>query len=319
MVLASINCFFTCRNLLVIMEVGEPKRASGYGEPPWRFRGRALYQLHLVKAETARSFIPKEFRLVEAFGYTLGGFFLASYEDSPAGPFDELVVIAGIMWNPPTSCAWAARVLVSSDDACNHGRKHVGLPSQVAKFSKRVTAIPRQEGSTFNGFLNMIGLGGTLSSADDCADVRVTELNGPSVTDICDINLKSVGLKSNKWMGPSVKMSLPSFSGGTKYIPNFLRYSCHIECRVRTVRPVKVSGLPLESKDGVQETFSHQNCLPAESTRDELDNGLIRSISVMLSKPLLAFEFTSLKMRVEAPVVLTHVCKNTLGTSSQLS
>lgn len=28
----------------------------------------ALYQLHLVKAETARAFIPKEFRLVEAFG-----------------------------------------------------------------------------------------------------------------------------------------------------------------------------------------------------------------------------------------------------------
>ncbi|KAF3341907.1 Phosphoenolpyruvate carboxykinase [ATP] [Carex littledalei] len=29
----------------------------------------ALYHLHLVKAETAQAFIPKEFRLVEAFGY----------------------------------------------------------------------------------------------------------------------------------------------------------------------------------------------------------------------------------------------------------
>lgn len=29
----------------------------------------ALYQLHLVKAETARAFIPTELRLVEAFGY----------------------------------------------------------------------------------------------------------------------------------------------------------------------------------------------------------------------------------------------------------
>ncbi|MED6118184.1 Protein NEOXANTHIN-DEFICIENT 1, partial [Stylosanthes scabra] len=50
----------------------------------------ALYQLHLVKAEKARTHIPKEFKLVEAFGYTLGGFFLASYEDSPAGVFDEM-------------------------------------------------------------------------------------------------------------------------------------------------------------------------------------------------------------------------------------
>uniref|UniRef100_A0A2P2KSF9 Uncharacterized protein LOC105123089 isoform X2 n=1 Tax=Rhizophora mucronata TaxID=61149 RepID=A0A2P2KSF9_RHIMU len=118
------------------MEVGKTKKSSGYGEPPWIFKGSALYQLHLVKAETARAFVPKDFSLVEAFGYTLGGFFLASYEDSPAGPFDELVVIAGIVWNPPTSCAWAARVLVSDDDACDHGRKNVGLPSQVAKFSK---------------------------------------------------------------------------------------------------------------------------------------------------------------------------------------
>jgi hypothetical protein len=65
----------------------------------------ALYQLHLVKASTARAFVPPELRLVEAFGYTLGGMFLARYHDSPAGEFDELVVIAGIAWNPPTSCA----------------------------------------------------------------------------------------------------------------------------------------------------------------------------------------------------------------------
>jgi hypothetical protein len=94
-----------------------------------------LYQLHLVKAATARAFVPKDLRLVEAFGYTLGGMFLARYHDSPAGQFDEvvppapshpislphpslrffsdelmysalqLVVIAGIVWNPPTSCA----------------------------------------------------------------------------------------------------------------------------------------------------------------------------------------------------------------------
>ncbi|KAL0385281.1 UNVERIFIED_CONTAM: protein NEOXANTHIN-DEFICIENT 1 [Sesamum radiatum] len=104
------------------METADKNSALGYGKPPWLFVDRrsisikrsvfdffsALYQLHLVKAETARAFIPKEFKLVEAFGYTLGGFFLANYEDSPAGNFDELVVIAGIVWNPPTSCALRA-------------------------------------------------------------------------------------------------------------------------------------------------------------------------------------------------------------------
>ncbi|XP_014492338.1 protein NEOXANTHIN-DEFICIENT 1-like [Vigna radiata var. radiata] len=88
------------------MEAVEGRSSSGYGKPPWVFSGSAWYQLHLVKAEKARAYIPREFKLVEAFGYTLGGFFLASYEDSPVGVFDELVVIAGLVWNRPTSCAY---------------------------------------------------------------------------------------------------------------------------------------------------------------------------------------------------------------------
>lgn len=83
------------------MDVEEGKVSSGYAKPPWIFKGRhetpflllllfknlpslllnvakffilivlfsALYQIHLVKAATARAFIPKELRLVEAFGY----------------------------------------------------------------------------------------------------------------------------------------------------------------------------------------------------------------------------------------------------------
>ncbi|EYU28457.1 hypothetical protein MIMGU_mgv11b014559mg [Erythranthe guttata] len=74
------------------METAEANSLLGYGKSPWVFKGSALYQLHLVKAETARAFIPKEFKLVEAFGYTLGGFFLANYEDRPAGKFDEVVI-----------------------------------------------------------------------------------------------------------------------------------------------------------------------------------------------------------------------------------
>ncbi|RYQ96001.1 hypothetical protein Ahy_B08g091425 [Arachis hypogaea] len=49
-------------------------------------------------AEKARRYIPREFKLAEAFGNTLGGFFLASYEDSPAGVFDEAQPV-----NVPTS------------------------------------------------------------------------------------------------------------------------------------------------------------------------------------------------------------------------
>jgi hypothetical protein len=40
----------------------------GYGDAPWIFTGRALYQLHLVRVEEARKYVPPEFRLVSLFG-----------------------------------------------------------------------------------------------------------------------------------------------------------------------------------------------------------------------------------------------------------
>ncbi|XP_054806550.1 protein NEOXANTHIN-DEFICIENT 1 isoform X2 [Prosopis cineraria] len=269
------------------MESGKANSSSGYGEPPWKFEGSAVYQLHLVKAEKARACIPKEFRLVELFGYTLGGFFLANYEDSPAGVFDELVVIAGIVWNRPTSCAWAARVYVNSDRACDHGRKEVGLPSQMARFSKRITAVTRK-----NGFWDPIGI--NASSCNRMEDVQVTEIKGP---DLCDISLASAvpALNVKQWMGPTIRMSLPSFSGGTEYNPNLLKYSCQIECRLRVVQPLRVSGatLAVTNDDKKEDVGNVENETPNLST------------CVMLSKPILALKFSEMKMQVEAPSVLS--------------
>ncbi|PNH03494.1 hypothetical protein TSOC_010447, partial [Tetrabaena socialis] len=70
-----------------------------------------------------------------AGAHTLGGFYLARYTDSPVGAFDELVALAGLVWNAPTSCAWAARVYVNNREARDHGVHHVGLPSRLAAFS----------------------------------------------------------------------------------------------------------------------------------------------------------------------------------------
>ncbi|KAJ0257931.1 Protein NEOXANTHIN-DEFICIENT 1 [Hirschfeldia incana] len=284
------------------MDVIERRISSGYAKPPWIFKGSALYQIHLVKAATARAFIPKELRLVEAFGYTLGGFFLASYDDSPAGVFDELVVIAGTVWNPPTSCAWAARVLVNSDEACLHGRKEVGLPSQVARFSKKITAVPKRKKERAFGFLEAFGLGTTLSQPEDLMEVKVSEVDGAASADICSIKVRSdepseMEKKLGKWMGPAIKMSLPSFSGNTNYFPNLLKYSCHLQCRVRPVRPAVVSHPLDDETEKLSEDENH--------TSQELhENERRLSVAVMLSKPIIALEFKDLTMQVEAPVVV---------------
>lgn len=295
------------------MDVGETKCSFSYGKPPWIFKGRALYQLHLVKASTVRACIPKEFRLVQAFGYTLGGFFLASYDDSPAGVFDELVVIAGLVWSPPTSCAWAAKVLVNSNIACDHGRKEVGLPSQVARFSKRITAVSRQPKTKHSPILNVIGMNAAFSDRGDQMNVQVTEIMGQAAKDTCNVNLTTFvpALDVDKWMGPAIKMSLPSFSGRTEYHPDLIKYSCQIDCRVRAVHPAKVSGpspMPLNDND--------QSPMKNQAAKEFMDNEQNLSIAVMLSKPILALEFSSMKMQVEAPVVVSNYFKNnSLATS----
>ncbi|MED6118183.1 hypothetical protein PIB30_000161 [Stylosanthes scabra] len=108
--------------------------------------------------------------------------------------------------------------------------------------------------------------------------------------------MASIGI--NSWMGPPIKMSLPSFSGGTEYNPNLLKYSCRIECRVQAVQPLKVSGaFPSTNDDREQE-----NGYVAENHERESF-----STYVMLSKPILALKFNQMKMHVEAPVVLSKL------------
>ncbi|KEH38523.1 protein NEOXANTHIN-DEFICIENT 1 isoform X2 [Medicago truncatula] len=293
------------------MEGVEAKSSSGYGKPPWIFRGSALYQLHLVKAEKARACIPKEFKLVEAFGYTLGGFFLASYDDSPVGAFDELVVIAGLVWNRPTSCAWATRVYVNNNEACSHGRKDVGLPSQVARFSKTISAVSRQSRG-WNGFSNMVQIGSEFRSPNDHLNVQVTEIKSLDAADPCHISLTSAvpDLRFDRWMGPTIKMSLPSFSGGTEFNPNLLKYSCQIECRVQAVKPLKVSrSFPLTNVDDKDQQSLQDYEGSIHMTKDHEKQNF--STYVMLSKPILALKFDQMKMQVEAPIVLYH-CPNSL-------
>ncbi|XP_062201019.1 protein NEOXANTHIN-DEFICIENT 1-like isoform X2 [Phragmites australis] len=296
------------------MAAEEEGRCAGYQHgPPWVFRGSALYQLHLVKASTARAFVPRELRLVEAFGYTLGGMFLARYHDSPAGEFDELVVIAGIVWNPPTSRAWAARVLVNRAEACRHGRKEVGLPSHVATFSKtEAAALGNKPLVKPNSFLSILGIGSTITKQGNGREIEISETKGPSTKHLCNISLPLTGShKHHNWMGPAIRMSLPSFSGQTEDHPDLLEYSCQVECRVRPVKPARIwspkTTEPQET-DGKIST-SGSNVLADSDAQNQ-------SISVLLSRPIFALEFSSLRMHVDAPKIVVPHCKKKIRYSS---
>ncbi|KAG1670205.1 hypothetical protein FOA52_014981 [Chlamydomonas sp. UWO 241] len=209
----------------------------GYGEAPWVFKGRALYQLQLVKSEEARKHIPDTFKLVECFGYTLGGFYLARYDDSPVGAFEELVVLAGLVWNAPTSCAWASRVYVSNKDARDHGLRSVGLPSRLAAFSLvdgaygSVARIESGRDGSVRGSWweqRMPVATGRRSLVIDNVD------NARAPSRVADIQLPSAA-PPGRWAGPRISLTLPSFSGGTSACPHLLQYSCDLRTNVSVV------------------------------------------------------------------------------------
>lgn len=224
-------------------------------DAPWRFRGRALYQLNLVKASEARKHVPADLKLVELFGYTLGGVYLARYDDSPAGVFDEMVALGGLVWNPPTSCAWAARVFVNNRDARAHGVKTCGLPSAFAAFDEarggaethgwwkdtRPPSLAARVSSFARGGWRRLGKGERRPRPTN----ETLNLTDDSGAEVCALALPPAGPALG---GPRINMRLPSFSGRTDACPDLLKYSLDLRANVRLSPAMVVGELDDEEK-----------------------------------------------------------------------
>ena len=73
-------------------------KAPGDSPAGWNARPSAV---NLVRSSEARKHVPKDLKLVELFGWTLGGVYLAE-ADAPAVAAGEMVALGGLVWNPPT-------------------------------------------------------------------------------------------------------------------------------------------------------------------------------------------------------------------------
>ena len=281
----------------------------GYGEPPWTFRGRAVYQLQLLRASDARAAVPEELRLVEAFGWCLGGFFLAEYDESPVGPMQELVTLGGVVWEPPTSCAWASRVHVCHDEARAHGVAHVGLPSRHAAFSRRactrepvsVTVRERPARGTAHRLLapwrRLRGRAYDRSNGHggaDPADVEVHQQRLPEVATFHRVPPKRTGLAA----GPRIRMSLPSFSGLTSACPDMLRYAVRLSANVRPAQPARVE-------------------LPAMDAADP-GGASAPARRALAGRPLVALVFEDMEMVCGRPAVVSRVAAHGLEGAGSL-
>uniref|UniRef100_A0A0A9DBS9 Uncharacterized protein n=1 Tax=Arundo donax TaxID=35708 RepID=A0A0A9DBS9_ARUDO len=151
----------------------------------------------------------------------------------------------------------------------------------------------------------MLGIGSTITKQGNGREIEISETKGSSTKHLCSISLPLTGShKYHKWMGPAIRISLPSFSGQTEDHPDLLKYSCQVECRVRPVKPARIWSPRTrvsQETDGKIST-SVSNVLADSDAQNE-------SISVLLSRPIFALEFNSLRMHVDAPKIVVPHCK----------
>lgn len=85
----------------------------------------------------------------------------------------------------------------------------------------------------------------------------------------------------------------------------------HFVYRVRAVQPANVLGpsaLDADKENSSEDHSSHGEWIGRAPTGTKRNF----SISVLLSKPILALEFNHLKMRVEAPTIVAACSQNTV-------
>lgn len=235
------------------------------------------------------------------------------------------MALAGLVWQFPTSCAWAARVYVSNADARSHGRRACGLPSSQARFQalgsaaggerswwqaggagaapagapeqQRLAAgpgTPERAGAAASGGVSVTVLprrgGWRRAWREDEAGARVCSLALPPARG------------GGGARGPRVRLSLPSFSGATPEHPGLLRYACQLAARVR-LSPC--AGVQARSPALLCSAFPDL-CPPlisacaAQAERSHEDDADPLA-AVLSGRPVLALTFDDLEMRVEQP------------------
>jgi hypothetical protein len=206
--------------------------------------------------------------------------YLARYSDSPVGAFDELVVLAGLVWNPPTSCAWAQRVYVSNKAARNHGLLSVGLPSRMATFSQSDATVGNIKESLKGGhrssWWNVDFASHNDRSPSHPIIVRNTERGERGLKhSVAELILPA----HQKGWGPRVSMQLPNFSGGTVDHLPLLHYTCELNTTVKVVSSMRAVG--------------------------KYDASQAEDVSTVLKgKPLLCMAFDDMHMTVPKPHLL---------------
>jgi hypothetical protein len=160
-----------------------------------------------------------------------------AFRSSPPGlpPPRQCVVMAGLVWNAPLSCAWAGRVFVSNREARDHGLRSVGLPSRLAAFESAPAPAggkPRRGGPGSWWRKGRRGEGAASSGGPPPPAAALARLLDGKFTDAVALRNTERGrrglaapvatfllppLRTEGFLGPRMRLSLPSFRWGPRF------------------------------------------------------------------------------------------------------
>jgi hypothetical protein len=142
--------------------------------------------------------------------------------------------MAGLVWNPPTSCAWAGRVFVSDREARDHGLRSVGLPSRLASFQPVASACTDARCARGRDPLSWWRKGQEQQQQDKAVAAAAAAAAAPAAglklpggfMDVVEMRSAERGrralaapvatfklppLRTEGFLGPRMRLSLPSF------------------------------------------------------------------------------------------------------------
>lgn len=107
-----------------------------YPSAPWILRGAALQSLYAIDITQVRPLIPPELEIVTVFpGKTLGGIYVARYEQGSSLEYSELIAAAAIVRSGWQWGGWISHIYVDNPDSVAGGREIWHLPKELAAFN----------------------------------------------------------------------------------------------------------------------------------------------------------------------------------------
>jgi acetoacetate decarboxylase len=106
-----------------------------YPPAPWNLFGNALYSLHLIDLERAKTLVPSDLEVICVLpGKTLGGLYLSVYNTNSSLSYHELIVVAALVRYKKTIGFRISHIYVDHPDSMAGGRNIWGLPKEMAEF-----------------------------------------------------------------------------------------------------------------------------------------------------------------------------------------